>query len=185
MMKEPKTYNLTPHFIKICRTVCMVMASFAIMFVVLDAIFFFRSHCQQMILINGVGVLSSMVFLFIFVRTMLHKQLIKKKSVINALSLTTFLFLLLAVAPILTYLMLGDQWIMVSEFGLTKLVVNSLDIYYRAAIFTLLLTVITYWLMVAFTKRESSLYKMLNKKKIEIYEKDKLASKVSMEHSRC
>lgn len=171
-MNESKTYNLTPDFLKICRTVCLVMLSMAILCLILDAVFLSKSRFWLLILIDSVGILSSIAFLFIFVKTMQHKQIIETKDVINKLSIIAFGLLLIAISPLLIYLLLGEQWVLVNEYGFTGFVVKSIDIYYRAAIYTGLLVVITYWTMVIFTIRESSLYKQLNKKKNEVYEKN-------------
>ena len=171
-MSELKTYNLTPYLLKICRTVCVVVSSMAILCLILDALFLFKSRYWLMLIVNGVGVLSSIAFLLTFAKTMQHAQIIETRSVINRLSIIAFGLLLIAISPLLVYLLLGEQWVLLNEYGLTELIVGSIDIYYRAAIYTGLLVVITYWTMVIFPIRESSLYKQLNNKKKEIYEED-------------
>lgn len=171
-MNESRIYNLVPYFLKICRTVCLVMSSMAILCLILDAVFLFKSRSWLMILINDVGMLSSIAFLFIFVKAIQYKQIIETKGVINKLSIIAFGLLLIAISPLILYLLLGEQWILVNEYGFTGFVVKSINIYYRTAIYMVLLVVITYWTMVTFIIRESSLYKQLNNKKKEIYEED-------------
>ncbi len=144
----------------------------AILCLILDVIFLFKSRYWLLLIVNGAGGLSSIAFLLSFVKTMQQKQIMETKGVINKMSIIAFGLLLIAISPLLIYLMLGEQWVLVNEYGFIGFVVKSIEIYYRVATYAGLLVVITYWTMVLFTVRESAIYKQLNKKKNEINEEN-------------
>lgn len=83
-----------------------------------------------------------------------------------------FVCLLIALIPILLYLLLGDQWLLVNNYGFVDMVVNGLDLYFHVTTITLLFAVTMYWMTMFFVMKGSATYKMIHNKKNEIYEKD-------------